>query len=371
LSRSFGPKEEWKYFLIKIKKGGLSKLELTKSKAGIEVKEEVLDILDRLPIRSIPIYSKKDVIKSLPTIWEIKLEKSVATKPSITKDNIFLTSKYGSIIGLDNYGEKLWKYETNGTIYLSPKVEKDLVIVATNEGDLFTINKNTGNLFQVIGIGETITSDLALVDIEHNGMQTKGICFGTAEGNFYCYELYSLELIWWNNGVKEMINSSVTTAKGKVIFQDKKGTLYCLSSSNGTLLWKWKANTKNFNPLFKSDLIVSNNNVYFIDFDGDLHCIDALLGTKKWSIRKTKATGIIELNEKRNEIILHTAKNKMIGSKLIVGFTNGNVYQLVKNQIPKRILWQGYAPIVSLNKINGNILVTDYDGNLTLLNLIP
>jgi len=126
------------------------------------------------------------------------------------------------------------------------------------------------------------------------------------------------------------------------------------------LLWKWKAKTKIFDPLFKSDLIISNNNVYFIDFDGDLHCIDALLGTKKWSIRKNEATGKIKLNEKKNEIILHSAKNKilvvslakgkvteelilpgetknefvtsieLISSKLIVGFTNGNVYQLVK-----------------------------------------
>ncbi|RKY98646.1 MAG: hypothetical protein DRQ13_03320 [Ignavibacteriae bacterium] len=339
-------------------------------------------------------YPKSPLIK-----WNTKLHSTTISSINNSKE-IFIASKKGKITCLDNKRDKIWTYETNGTIYSPPKVEKDLVVVATNEGDLFTINKNTGNLFQVIGIGETITSDIELIDIEFNGMQTKGICFGTVEGNFYCYELYSLELIWWNNGVKEMINSSVATVKGKIIFQDKKGTLYCLSSDNGVLLWKWKAKTKIFDPLFKSDLIISNNNVYFIDFDGDLHCIDALLGTKKWSIRKIKATGKIELNEKKNEIVLHSAKNKilvvspakrevteelilpgetknefvtsieLISSKLIVGFTNGNVYQLMKKQVPKNIFWQSSAPIVSLNKINGNILVTDYDGNLTLLDLL-
>jgi len=345
------------------------------------------------------MHKKEKLRNSLLELWKHKLQKSIATNPAINKNNIYITSKYGSIVSLDINGNEIWSYETNGTIYSSPKVEKDLLIVATNEGDLFTINKNTGNLFQVIGIGETITSDVELVDMEFNGMQTKGICFGTAEGNFYCYELYSLELIWWNNGVKEMINSSVATAKGKVIFQDKKGTLYCLNSRSGVLLWKWKAKTKIFDPLFKSDLIVSNNNVYFIDFDGDLHCIDALLGTKKWSIRKIKATGKIELNEKKNEIVLHSAKNKilvvslakrkvteefilpgktkdematsieLIGNKLIAGLTNGTVYQLMKKQVPKNIFWQSSAPIVSLNEINGDLLVTDYDGNLTLLDL--
>jgi len=330
--------------------------------------------------------------------WSSKLHFTTVSTITDSK-KIYIVAKKGRINCLDENRKEIWTYETTGSIYSSPKVEKDLLVVATNEGDLFTINKNTGNLFQVIGIGETITSDIALVDIEHNGMQTKGICFGTAEGNFYCYELYSLELIWWNNGVKEMINSCVATTQGKVIFQDKKGILYCLNSQTGVLLWKWKAKTKNFNPLFKSNLIVSNNNVYFIDFDGDLHCIDTLLGTEKWNIRKFNATGKIELNEKKNEMVLHSAKNKilvvslakrkvidefilpgeteneiaasieLIGNKLIVGFANGSVYQFAKKQKPEKILWQGYAPIVSLNKINGNILVTDYDGNLTLLNL--
>jgi outer membrane protein assembly factor BamB len=314
-------------------------------------------------------------------------------------DRLFSATKNGKIFCLDENQKELWNYETNSSIYSSPKVEKDLLVVAANEGDLFTINVNNGNVFQVIGIGETITSEIELVDIEFNGMQTKGICFGTAEGNFYCYELYSLELIWWNNGVKEMINSSIATVKGKVLFQDKKGILYCLSSDNGALLWKWEVKTKIFNALFKSDIIIKDNTIYLIDYDGDLHCIDALLGTKKWSLRKLKASGKIKLNNKKNELILHSGNNKIISvsittgkvieefilpeetkdeiateiefinGKLVVGFTNGDVYQLMAKKVPQKIFWQSDAPIVSINEMNGNILVTDYDGNLTLLEL--
>ena len=395
--KSLSNSSKWLYEIIHFEKDILSFFSASSLDSNLTIVKQIS--IDQIPILFKIANGHWEAFFKQNQIKHLTISETIYTEPSTGNNKFYFSTKRGLIVCINDELEEIWTYETTGSIYSSPKVEKDLVVAATNEGDLFTINKNTGNLFQVIGIGETITSDLALVDIEHNGMQTKGICFGTAEGNFYCYELYSLELIWWNNGVKEMINSSVTTVKGKVIFQDKKGTLYCLSSSNGVLLWKWKTKTKIFNPLFKSDLIVSNNNVYFIDFDGDLHCIDALLGTKKWSIRKTKATGKIELNEKKNEIILHSAKNKiltisldkrkvieqfvlpegmeaeiatdieLIGNKLIVGFTNGNVYQLVKKQKPVKILWQGYAPIVSLNKINGNILVTDYDGNLTLLDL--
>ncbi len=365
-----------------------------------------LTIVKQISIGQIPILFKisGDHFEALFKQSQINystINETIYTEPSTGNNEFYFSAKRGLIVCLNDDLEEKWKYETNGTIYSSPLIEGDLVVVATNEGDLFTINVNNGNVFQVIGIGETITSDIELVDIKFNGMKTKGICFGTAEGNFYCYELYSLELIWWNNGVKEMINSSVATAKGKVLFQDKNETLYCLSSDNGALLWKWEVKALNFNPLFKPDIIVKNNNVYFIDFDGDLHCIDALLGTKKWSIRKIKATGKIELNEKKNEIILHSVNNKilavsiesgkvteefilpdetkdeiatdidLINGKMVVGFTNGDVYQLLKNKIFKKLFRQNEAPIVSITGMGTGCLITDYDGNITLLNLIP
>jgi outer membrane protein assembly factor BamB len=313
-------------------------------------------------------------------------------------DRLLSATKNGKIFCLDKNLKELWNYETNGTIYSSPLVEKDLVVVATNEGDLFTINANNGNLFQVIGIGETITSDIELVDIEFNGMQTKGISFGTAESNFYCYELYSLELIWWNQIAKSWINSSVSTADGKVIFQDKKGTLYCLNSQTGVLLWKWKPNTTDYDPLIKSDIIVKNNNIYFVDFDGDLHCIDALLGTKKWSIRNINATGLLKLNNK-NELVIPSRKYKIlivstkpgevvneiklanefkddivsniliIGTEIVYSTISGRIYQIEPSKIPVRIFAMS-APIVSLNNINGNCLITDYDGNISMVELL-
>jgi outer membrane protein assembly factor BamB len=395
LGRSFGVPEGWKYYLIKTKKG-INKLELTKTKAGIEVKEEVLNISERLPIRPVKNYDKKGEIKTTPVLWNIKLQKSITAIPSINNNKICLTSKYGAIICLDNHGKILWEFETNGTIYSHPIIEKDLVVAATNEGDLFTININTGNLFQVIGIGETITSDIALVDIEYKGMQTKGICFGTAEGNFYCYELYSLELIWWNKSIKKLINSSVIVTKGKVLFQDKEGTLYCLSSDNGVLLWKWGTKTKVYNPSFKSELVINNNSIYFLDFDGDLHCIDLLLGTDKWHIRKIEAIRVMELNNLKGELLLHSSKNELLtvslkkekvmkkvklpyelkdeiatnilsfDNHLFIGFTNGSVYEISKTT---KNIFLGFAPIISLDKLNNSLLVTDYDGNLTLLNL--
>ncbi len=390
---SLNNSDKWIYDLIQIKKDSVT---------ISEASQLLVKPVEQFDLKTVPPLQLKLIDPILNVGENIKPElitignATIFSPPVIENNKIYTSYKNGEIICIDTDGNEKWQYETNSSIYSSPLVEGDLVVTATNEGDLFTINKNTGNVFQVIGIGESITSDIALTELEYEGMQTKGIVFGTAEGNFYCYELYSLQLVWWNQSAKKRIYSSVVTSEGKILFQDKDGTLFCLSSSNGALLWKWKADTKNNNPLFKSDLVVINHTVYFVDFDGDLHCIDALLGTKKWSIRKLNASGKIVVNENMNEVILHSENNKilrisliagkiikefdlpssveneiavdilMINDTMYAGFTDGSVYDLNKEF---ETIFSGNAPVISLNEINGNLLVTDYDGNLTLLDL--
>ena len=65
-------------------------------------------------------------------------------------DRLFSATKNGKIFCLDENQKELWNYETNSSVYSSPIVEKDLLVAATIEGDLFTINVNNGNVFQVI-----------------------------------------------------------------------------------------------------------------------------------------------------------------------------------------------------------------------------
>jgi len=126
--------------------------------------------------------------------------------------------------------------------------------------------------------------------------------------------------------------------------------------------------------------------------------VDALLGTQKWDIKNINATGEIMVNG-QNELILPTTKNKiafvstklgkitkeielpnnmkdesitdllLIGDNIIVGFSDGWVYRIINKQKVEKLFRDGYAPIISLIEVDGNCLVTDYDGKLTLLKL--
>ncbi|MCU0414787.1 MAG: hypothetical protein MUE91_10380, partial [Ignavibacteriaceae bacterium] len=58
-----------------------------------------------------------------------------------------------------------------------------------------------------------------------------------------------------------------------------------------------------------------------------------------------------------------------IEDKILVGFSNGWVYKIKMKQKVEKFFRGGFAPIVSLTNVDGNCLVTDYDGRFTLLKL--
>ena len=90
--------------MIKIKKSGLSKLEVYKLKDGIKVKEEVLNISERLPIRSTQVIEEKEFQNSVTAIWNIKLQKSIAAIPFINNNKICLTTINNRVKSSGNLG---------------------------------------------------------------------------------------------------------------------------------------------------------------------------------------------------------------------------------------------------------------------------
>jgi outer membrane protein assembly factor BamB len=250
-------KDGWGYSLIKIKSDSLF-IEniLTENTKKREVAKFIFT-----PVTFDKIVGNDSKGKNPNVFWEKNYNKTTITKSIYSNGKIYQGFKNGSVECMDKLGNEKWDYQTNGRIYSSPIIENDLLVVATNEGDLLTLNANTGSLVQVIGIGETITSEICVVDIKEDGGTTKAVVVGTENGYLYSYNLYTLEPIWINqsanDGISNRIISSIACADNKVLFQDFNGILYCVSAVNGLLLWYWKPPVKNSNPFFNTDLFGS------------------------------------------------------------------------------------------------------------------
>ena len=341
------------------------------------------------------VYNQSIEIKN-----KLNINRTTFSPLLLSDDKIFIASKDGLIICRDKQDNIIWQYNTDGIIYSSLLRDKDLIIIITNDGDLFTINTNTGDLVQVIGIGEPITSDIRLIDLEYNKTKTKGIVFGTAFGNIYCYELYSLEMVWQNYLTEQSIIAKPVVVNNKLIYQDNDENYYCVNTKNGVLIWKWRPKEKSKNVFFKSDVISNGKSVFVTDDNGKLHSIDLLLGTENWKKKKLFTSGKFFINSNRKILIIHSKKNKIVlinqtngrvkkeiklpdefksslptcynenGNNILLGFDNGFICSINKKNILNKILFTGTAPIISLLKTGEKEFITNnMDGKVIQFSL--
>lgn len=402
-------KEGWGYLLVSTNKDSIHIKKILSEDIKKKVKPEI--------VRS--IYSKSLVRESKEPvrfgtaesiIWSFNKNKTTITSSVNDSKNIYCVSKNGLVLCLDYSGKEIWRFESNEKISNQPTIENELLVIASDDGDIITINKNSGSPHQIIGIGEEITSGISVIDLEEQGTIFKSVIVGTVYGNLYCYELLSLDPIWVEH-ISEMSSdlsaaSVIISSENNIFFYDNLGTIYCRSANNGLLIWKIEAAKAGWRIGGKSKLtnqnkmFIKDNDLFLIDDSGDLYCVDALLGMVKWDIKNIFANGIIRTNKKQ-EVLLPTAKNKIVAvstklgkvtseiefpvdrsnesitdllvikENIFVSFSDGWVYRIKPKLKAEKFFRGGLAPVISLTEINGNCLVTDYDGRLTLLRLSP
>ena len=323
---------------------------------------------------------------------EIDLYDSTISKLLVLKDKIYTATTNGTVYSIYPDGKINWQHITDAKISNSILGSGDLVVVMSDAGDLYTINSNNGDPVQSIGIGEPISSDIIFTDINYNDLNTKGIVFGTAYGNVYCYELYSLQMVWGNNLPEEKVITGTFLIKDKIIIQTADENYYCLDSDNGILIWKWEPKTKSEKQNFRSKVISKGNSIYLTDNEGNLYSIDLLLGTDNWNKKRVYASE--KVYYANDELILHNTKNEVLfidpyqgkvqkevklpnefinssptclienGKEILLGFDNGYICELDEKKIFKELLYLGNSQIVSIIKANSNFFVTNNAGKL-------
>lgn len=402
-------KDGWGYSLVSTNRDSIYIKKILNDEIKKKVKPEILRAAFTKPL-VVANKEQTSFISSGSKLWSAGVNKTKVTSSIIDAENIFSVFKNGLVLCIDKQGKEKWRFETIEKLVSPPVLEKDLLVVTSDDGDLITININTGNPYQIIGIGERITTGVSVVDIEEGRTLTKTAVIGTEFGSLICYDLYSLDPIWTQqvSGMGESLQlvSNIVSSNNKIFVQDNSGTLYCFSAVNGMLIWQigatkggWKAGGGS-SIQSRQNLKVINNELFVIDASGNLFCVDALLGTVKWNIKNISANGLIRLNNQQ-ELVLPTKNNKVvivspklgkvvseielpfetsdeaitdlavIDDKIIIGFSDGWIYKIQAKQKAAKFFRGGLAPIISLTNADGNCLVTDYDGRFTLLKLLP
>lgn len=337
-------------------------------------------------------------------VWERNLNYTVAAKPVITIDKIFVCDKLGLLYSFDLKGKQIWQNDLFGDVITSGVYADNFYAAATLQGDLSTLNASTGNLIQTIGFNQAITSNL--LSYNYTGSKrlmipktTKSnavILVGTESGEVFSLDFETLEQIWKNNSSKSAITGNPIYRNDKIFFANINDEVYCVDAKEGWLIWKWAADSKKSKENLSNSLLAAENEILFTANDGSIYSLDANLGKVKWKNNNLKSSSGFSISADNKTLYVKSIEDKfhfvnVSNGKLIktismrygidksnsssiegtniiiVPASNGRVYRINSEYLYKTIFISENDPIISINQVSSeidNYIITTADGNI-------
>jgi outer membrane protein assembly factor BamB len=336
---------------------------------------------------------------------KIELNSTLVALPIYANNYIYTVDMLGLVSCFDSTGRNLWEYDTFGNAFSTPVVIDNYFVVGTVQGDLITLNAETGEQIQSIGFDAGVTSQLIAFDYDgpNNLMFPKEtaskacVVLGTSNGKVYCYDVETLQEYWIFEDPSGMIETKPLHLNNKLIFGSWDSKIYCIDDRTGLLIWQWDE-IKNFyySPAAVTP-VTDGRRVYFTSPNKTLYAIDATLGTTSWQkankYQAWESLGISNDNrllfvkgmQDKFHVVsaitsnwvkvvnvqygLDTMPGKIIQNNddIIFNAKNGKVYKIKKNYKYETMLYLGAARVHSVQKVKNNLfLASNMDGTIVL-----
>ena len=211
---------------------------------------------------------------------------SIYSLPAFDKKSVYFTNSIGEIKSINLKNKALnWKTETGNSIYFSPIIVKNNLVIGTIEGNLVGFDTQSGKQKWTIPVGGVLVGSPIS---ENNKIYTAS---STA---FICADAVTGKVIWQNNLPASYSQGTPLIQGDKIIFGVWDSYVYCLDKNTGKLIWKW--NNGNDKQILYSagnvNMVSTKNRLYFVTPQRFLTILDietgkTLLRTQKWKIRES------------------------------------------------------------------------------------
>lgn len=208
----------------------------------------------------------------------------VQTSPVLSGGAVYFGSLSGVQYKIDAAnGKKLWKFRTSSPIHSTSAISDSIVVFGCDDGFIYALNAETGHKRWELETDAPVNST-ALI---HNSIAYIG-----SDDSVYCAAtLDSGIVIWQRNLHSKIVAGSSLYAYDKVITGCVDGSIYSLSTEDGSINWVYK--TKG---AILSSPVVSGKFVYCSSYDGYIYALNAATGEYLWSFQlenKVKTAPVI------------------------------------------------------------------------------
>jgi outer membrane protein assembly factor BamB len=218
-----------------------------------------------------------ETILGVKNVGELKLKWSFTTSrlfqgssPAVVNGVVYIASQDGNLYALNaNTGAKLWS-DANTGCCSSPAVANG-VVYADDGVDMYALNATTGAKLWSYPIGST-------------GFSSPAVANGVVYDSLYALNASTGAKLWSYPPAAGEVFAPTSVANGVVYVSDEFGDLYALNASTGTLRWSYY-----IGPSFPvagfvySAPLIANGVVYIGSFDGSIYALNASTGVLLWS----------------------------------------------------------------------------------------
>ena len=401
---SLSDKDGWGYTLVENKPDSLLFYEVTTNSipkfwGAIKAGENNIPQVDSLQFINYTIPSKPKKEFTVNVLWKKNLETTLIASLLVNKDNVYAATEDGEIYCYNINGNLEWEYSSGETIFSRPIVYDSILVFATIEGDLISLDTKTGQPLQTIGLNEPLTSQLIKINVEYNGRQTIGVVVGSSKGNIYCYDINTFEEIWENHSAHGMIQTEPLYIDNRIIYGSWDNYLFCIDSRSGIINWKWTENKNFYYSPAVCNPVSDGNNVYVTTPDKYVSSIDLMLGRTVWhkiNFDAWESIGISNNNEnlfvkcfKDNFDIVSAKKGRLIKEikfgygidinpivpfewkgNILFGSKGGKIYLINKDNNFTALLFLGTSRMLNIFHVKENIFASsNMDGEIVVFEI--
>ncbi|RYY50457.1 MAG: metallophosphoesterase [Chitinophagaceae bacterium] len=224
-----------------------------------------------------PDYSMNETFKAMvQPVWTYTSTANIINSPCVAVDQVINGTQDGDIISLDlNTGKTKWTYRTKGAIFSSPASDNKNVLAGSTDGYLYCLNLTDGKLRWRYNMNGAVMGSPLL-----NG---DTVFVGGSAGSYEAISISKGQSIWKFDSLKGPVMSKPLRYEGRLVFGAWDTNLYSVSSSTGQLLWKWNngSTVRNFSPAACIP-VATEGRVYIVAPDRFTSAIDINSGATLW-----------------------------------------------------------------------------------------
>jgi eukaryotic-like serine/threonine-protein kinase len=248
------------------------------------------------------VYESAGVRKFNRVKWQFHTRGMVIGSPGFAGGLVYVASDDGNFYAIDaQSGAQRWKFEVKSRVPSTPAIAGGVVYFTAYDGNVYALDAATGAVkwkFQTGGerrfsgkhlhgtqpVAETMPDPFDCY-LSSPAVWNGAVYFGSGDGNVYALDAASGALKWkFKTG--DVVHASPAIADGMVFIGSWDSYFYAIDAASGQEKWKFETGEDHdtYNQVgIQSSAAVADGMVYFGCRDSHLYALDAQSGEKKWA----------------------------------------------------------------------------------------